>query len=123
MKEENILVDAIVTSRPYNMNKKYGKYKDNQESNKYVQWLQDVAKASQLILKDNDSFFLNISGRQAEPLIPFLVADKFLKAGYILQNTIHWIKSVSIDPEDIGRNNGFRRSGKVVIYHDTRISL
>jgi DNA modification methylase len=37
MKEENILVDAIVTSPPYNINKEYGKYKDNQESNKYVE--------------------------------------------------------------------------------------
>lgn len=117
MKEENMLVNVIVTSPPYNINKEYGKYKDNKERNKYVEWLQDIAQASQLILKNDGSFFLNIGGRPAEPVIPFLVADRFVKAGYILQNTIHWIKSVSIDPEDIGRNNWFRSNEKLSIGH------
>lgn len=34
---------------------------------------------------------------------------------YILQNTIHWIKSVSIDPEDIVRNNEFRNNDNISI--------
>jgi site-specific DNA-methyltransferase (adenine-specific) len=34
-----------------------------------------------------------------------------------LQNTIHWIKSVSVDPEDIGRNNGFHNSDDMSIGH------
>lgn len=117
MKDENILVDAIVTSPPYNMNKEYGEYKDNKEIDKYLEWLQEVAKASQLILKNEGSFFLNIGCRPAEPLIPFLVVEKFVKAGYVLQNTIHWIKSVSIDPEDIGRNNEFRNNENLSIGH------
>jgi site-specific DNA-methyltransferase (adenine-specific) len=117
MKQENVLVDVIVTSPPYNISKEYGEYKDNKERDNYLEWLQDVAKGSQPILKDDGSFFLNIGGRPADPVIPFLVADKFVKAGYILQNTIHWIKSVSIDPEDIGKNNGIRSNENLSIGH------
>lgn len=117
MKDENILVDVIVTSPPYNINKEYGEYKDNKEIDKYLEWLHEVAKASQLILKNDGSFFLNMGCRPSEPLIPFLVAEKFVKARYVLQNTIHWIKSVSIDPEDIGRNNGSRSNENLSIGH------
>jgi site-specific DNA-methyltransferase (adenine-specific) len=108
MREENVLVDVIVTSPPYNINKEYGTYKDNKEKDDYLDWLQNVAEASLPILKEDGSFFLNIGNRDLQ--LPFLIAEGFKKAGYILQNTIHWIKSVSIDPEDIGRNNGLRNS-------------
>jgi site-specific DNA-methyltransferase (adenine-specific) len=112
MRDERVLVDVIVTSPPYNINKEYGSYKDNKEKNDYLEWLQDVAEASLPILKDNGSFFLNIAGRPTDPTLPFLVVERFLEKGkrilYTLQNTIHWIKSFTIEQEDIGKNNGFR---------------
>ncbi len=117
LQEEKILVDVIVTSPPYNINKEYGTYKDNKGESQYLEWLKDVAKASQSILKNDGSFFLNIGCRPADPILPFLVAQKFEETGYVLQNTIHWIKSVSIDPEDIGRNNGSRSNENLSIGH------
>src|SRR5215831_4331156 len=52
-----------------------------------------------------------VARTKANPKMPTiaicLIINQF-KAGYELQNTIHWIKSISIDPEDIGRNNGLR---------------
>ena len=108
MKDERVLVDVIVTSPPYNINKEYGTYKDNREKNDYLDWLQNVGEASLSILKESGSFFLNIGNR--DPQLPFLIAERFKEAGYILQNTVHWIKSVSIDPEDIGKNNGLRNN-------------
>ena len=51
MREENVLVDVIVTSPPYNINKKYGTYKDNKEKHDHLDWSQNVAEASLSILK------------------------------------------------------------------------
>ena len=111
MREENVFVDVIVTSPPYNINKEYGSYKDNKGRNDYLDWLQNVAETSYVILKENGSFFLNIAGRPTDPTLPFLVVDRFNgneKRMYNLQNTIHWIKSFTIEQEDIGKNNRFR---------------
>ena len=117
MKDEDISVDVIVTSPPYNINKEYGEYSDNKKDEEYLNWLQNVAESSRSILKENGSFFLNIGGRTDKSLLPFLVAQRFQKAGYILQNTIHWIKSISIDPEDIGRSNGYRIRDNLSVGH------
>jgi site-specific DNA-methyltransferase (adenine-specific) len=101
-------VDVIVTSPPYNINKEYGSYRDNKERRDYLDWLYEVAQLSYLILKDNGSFFLNIGGTPSYPMLPFEVIEKFKKAGYQLQNTIHWIKSISFEKTDVGKNNGIR---------------
>ena len=101
-------VDVIVTSPPYNINKGYGSYRDNKERKDYLDWLYEVAQLSYLILKDNGSFFLNIGGTPSYPMLPFEVIEKFKKAGYQLQNTIHWIKSISFEKTDVGKNNGIR---------------
>jgi site-specific DNA-methyltransferase (adenine-specific) len=117
MRDEGISVDVIVTSPPYNINKEYGTYRDNKTEKEYLKWLRNIANASYLILKESGSFFLNIGGRADKPLLPFEVAKEFEEAGYKLQNTIHWVKSVSIDREDIGRNNGFHNSDNISIGH------
>ena len=117
MKDEGLSADMIVTSPPYNINKEYGSYKDNKERNDYLNWLQEVAKSTISILKNDGSFFLNIAGRPADPTLPFLVVERFLEIHYELQNTIHWIKSVSIDPEEIGRNNELRKNCNISIGH------
>ena len=41
-------------------------------------------------------------------MLPSDVVCKFKDAGYKLQNTIHWIKSISFEQEDVGKNNGIR---------------
>jgi site-specific DNA-methyltransferase (adenine-specific) len=116
MKDEGLLVDIIVTSPPYNINKEYGAYRDNKAENDYLDWLQNVAKASRSILKDDGSFFLNIGGRTENPLLPLKLA-KIFESQYKLQNTIHWIKSVSIDPEDVGKSNGYRIRENLSVGH------
>ena len=63
-------------------------------------------KLSHSILKDNGSFFLNIGGILSDPILPFEVVHKFKEASYELQNTIHWVKSISIEKEDVGKSNG-----------------
>jgi site-specific DNA-methyltransferase (adenine-specific) len=98
-----IVVDVIVTSPPYNLNKKYRSYKDNRKRKDYLSWLSDMARASHKILKDEASFFLNVAGSASDSLLPLEVAKLFCDSGFKLQNTIHWIKSVSIEKEDLAK--------------------
>ncbi len=101
----NTKINVIVTSPPYNLNKKYSLYEDNKKRNDYLSWLYSVAKYSYSILENDGSFFLNISGRSSDPSIPFDVMKEFSKVGYKLQNTIHWIKSISFEKEDLAKNS------------------
>jgi site-specific DNA-methyltransferase (adenine-specific) len=103
-----IRVDVIVTSPPYNINKEYGSYRDNKGRKDYLDWLYEIAQLSYSILKNNGSFFLNIGGTPSYPMLPFEVIENFRKAEYQLQNTIHWIKSISFEKTDVGKNNGIR---------------
>ena len=101
-------IDVIVTSPPYNLNKAYGSYNDNKERTNYLDWLRDVAELSYSVLKDDGSFFLNIGGTPSDSMLPFEVVGKFKEANYRLQNTIHWIKSISFEKADVGKMNTIR---------------
>ncbi len=94
-------VDVIVTSPPYNLGIDYNTYQDDKPRIEYLDWMEIVAKESKRILKDNGSFFLNVGGSLKDPWIPIDVAERFRKH-FILQNTIHWIKSIAIPKEDAG---------------------
>ena len=108
--QSQLLVDVVVTSPPYNINKEYNYYRDDKEGDEYLDWIYQVAKKSLSILKENGSFFLNIAGTLSDQFLPFDVAKKFKEAGYQLQNTIHWIKSISFEKEDVGKSNGTIRN-------------
>ncbi len=105
IEENTIKIDAIVTSPPYNINKAYSEYNDRRDRIEYLSWLQKIAKKSIQILKEDGSFFLNIGTRSTDFMLPFEICKNFIEAGYKLQNTIHWIKSISIEIDDIGKNN------------------
>jgi len=105
IEENTIKIDAIVTSPPYNINKPYSEYNDRRDRIEYLSWLQKIAKKSIQILKEDGSFFLNIGTRSSDFMLPFEICKNFIEAGYKLQNTIHWIKSISIEIDDIGKNN------------------
>jgi len=103
---ESVFVDVIVTSPPYNIKKKYFSYKDDKKRNEYMFWIKEIAEKSNKILKEDGSFFLNISGTPKDPLLPFQVANQFLTNDtFILQNIIHWIKSISLEKNDLGKKN------------------
>ncbi len=107
MREGNMLVDVIVTSPPYNIGKDYGPgINDSRPRDEYLCWMEEVAEKSSKVLKENGSFFLNIYGRSSDRILPLEVAIRFAKH-YKLQNDISWIKSIAVEKEDIGKNNGF----------------
>jgi site-specific DNA-methyltransferase (adenine-specific) len=89
-------VDVVVTSPPYNLGIKYGKYDDHQVRDEYLKWSLEWASQVQRVLKDKGSFFLNVGGAPSNPLLPhqlILVMSKL----FTLQNTFHWIKSVTVE--------------------------
>jgi site-specific DNA-methyltransferase (adenine-specific) len=119
---DGLSVDVIVTSPPYNINKKYQSYKDRRERKDYLSWLSDIAKTSYKILANDGSFFLNVSGTPSDSLLPLEVSSVFTHSDYKLQNTIHWIKSIAIESDDLAKNGFFSPSESVSIGHFKPIS-
>ena len=90
-------VDLVVTSPPYNLGISYGKYSDRQDRRSYLGWCGEWAEQICRVLKSNGSFFLNIGAAPSNPMLPHEIVMG-LREFFVLQNTIHWIKSISIDP-------------------------
>jgi site-specific DNA-methyltransferase (adenine-specific) len=94
-------VDLVVTSPPYNLGKEYSTYDDNKTPEEYLEWCEDWACQIARVLRPDGSLFLNLGASSANLLFPFQVASKIAnECGLKLQNTIHWIKSISIDREE-----------------------
>lgn len=94
-------IDVIVTSPPYNIGKQYRSYNDKRPRTEYLDWMEDVAVSCKTALKKNGSFFLNIGGKPTDLWIALDLANRF-RNHYVLQNTIHWIKSIAIPKADVG---------------------
>jgi len=100
-------VDVVVTSPPYNIGKDYNKYNDVRPREEYLNWMEKVAKESKRVLKKQGSFFLNVGSKPSDLWIPLDTAYRFGKH-FILQNTIHWIKSIAIPKEDVGNYDAIK---------------
>ena len=91
-------VDIVVTSPPYNLGIAYSKYKDDTAREEYLNWSHLWASEIQRVLKPNGSFFLNVGAAPANPMLPHELVIR-LRDLFILQNTIHWIKSITVNPK------------------------
>ncbi|PYK30897.1 MAG: site-specific DNA-methyltransferase [Verrucomicrobia bacterium] len=94
-------VDLVVTSPPYNLGIRYGKYSDREDRQSYLEWCGKWATQIRRILKPSGSFFLNIGAAPSNPMLPHEIVFA-LRDLFVLQNTIHWIKSVAIDNRTFG---------------------
>lgn len=94
-------VDVIVTSPPYNIGIGYSSYNDTLPREKYLAWMEEVGVAIKRSLADNGSFFLNIGNKPKDQWIAWDVAS-VLRRHFVLQNVIHWVKSIAISKEDVG---------------------
>ena len=66
-------VNTIVTSPPYNLNKKYGKYDDNRSFAEWEELIANVADAAYDVLTPDGSFLLNVSpipDKKTKEIIP-----------------------------------------------------
>ena len=89
-------VDLVVTSPPYNLGIKYRQYDDQKQHRQYMDWSLEWTREVKRVLRPNGSFFLNLGASLADPLLPheLIVA---LKELFVLQNTFHWIKSITVE--------------------------
>ena len=94
-------VDLVVTSPPYNLGVRYGKYSDRQDRQSYLKWCAEWAAQLRRALKPSGSFFLNIGAAPSNPMLPHEIVFQ-LRDLFVLQNTIHWIKSIAIDDRTFG---------------------
>jgi site-specific DNA-methyltransferase (adenine-specific) len=93
--------DVIVTSPPYNIGTGYSSYKDELPREKYLTWMEEVGIAVKQSLTDDGSFFLNIGNKLKDPWIAWDVAH-VLRKYFVLQNVIHWVKSIAISKAEVG---------------------
>ena len=98
-------VDVVVTSPPYNIGIDYGNYRDTKTDDEYLEWCDEWAAAIARLLRPGGSFFLNLGCTSANPFFAFSVAMRIGQM-FELQNTIHWIKSISIEREAVTESYG-----------------
>ena len=92
-------IDLVVTSPPYNLGIRYSEFSDRADRTGYLRWCKTWAAEIARLLKPDGSFFLNVGAAPANPMFPHeLVLE--LRDLFVLQNTIHWIKSISIEEQD-----------------------
>jgi site-specific DNA-methyltransferase (adenine-specific) len=94
-------VDVVVTSPPYNIGIGYSSYNDALPREKYLTWIEEVGVVIKQALSDDGSFFLNVGNKPKDQWIAWDVAS-VMKKHFILQNVIHWIKSIAISKADVG---------------------
>src|SRR5215472_10675271 len=94
-------VDLVVTSPPYNLGISYSKYSDRRDRRSYLGWCSQWGGQIRRVLKSNGSFFLNVGAAPSNPMLPHEIVMT-LREFFVLQNTIHWIKSIAIDDRSFG---------------------
>ena len=94
-------VDIVVTSPPYNLGIRYQKYSDRQDRSSYLKWCGEWTQQIRRVLKPGGSFFINIGAAPSNPMLPHEIVFQ-LRDLFVLQNTIHWIKSIAIDGRTFG---------------------
>jgi site-specific DNA-methyltransferase (adenine-specific) len=93
--------DVVVTSPPYNLDLAYSAYQDSRTEAEYLAWMVRVCTEVRRVLAADGSFFLNISGSNSRPWLPFELIVK-LRPLFVLQNHITWIKSIATGADSVG---------------------
>ncbi|MDB6076468.1 MAG: Methyltransferase [Akkermansiaceae bacterium] len=99
-------VDLVVTSPPYNLGIDYHSFKDTASRGDFLEWCLRWSAELKRVLADDGSFFLNVGGSLINPLLPHQIVLALTEgpdALFRLQNTIHWVKSITLDTRDGGQ--------------------
>ena len=89
-------IDAIVTSPPYNLGIRYRTYDDTIPRHTYLEWTDSWIRLAARALASEGSLFLNVGAKPTDPW-PALDVAQAARTHLHLQNTIHWIKSITIE--------------------------
>jgi site-specific DNA-methyltransferase (adenine-specific) len=101
-------VQTIVTSPPYNLGIAYRTYEDRLSTADYLAWTGRWVEAVARVLDPHGSLFLNVGSKPTDPWTAFDVAQA-VRPHLRLQNTLHWVKSIAIDPDAAGGASGLTR--------------
>lgn len=105
----NEKMDLIITSPPYNLNIKYGKYSDNKEYKEYMDMIKKVFEISSVYLNKGRFLCINI-GREWGPInIPAKYDNLMESLGYIFFRNIYWKKPVGAARGTMTSRNPFPR--------------
>ena len=91
-------IELVVTSPPYNLGIAYSRYSDRQQRGDYLDWCVKWAVELRRALNAAGSLFLNVGASPSNPLLPHELVLR-LRDSFVLQNTIHWIKAISIEDD------------------------
>jgi site-specific DNA-methyltransferase (adenine-specific) len=97
------IIDLVVTSPPYNLGINYKTFKDTAPREEYLQWCRAWAAELKRVMTDDASFFLNVGASPVNPLMPhqlILALTDGKDPLFVLQNTFHWIKSITVSTPD-----------------------
>jgi site-specific DNA-methyltransferase (adenine-specific) len=92
--------DLVVTSPPYNLGIGYRSFKDTAPRDEFLGWCRSWAVELRRVMAADASFFLNVGAAPANPLLPhqlILALTEGSEPLFVLQNTFHWIKSITVD--------------------------
>jgi len=92
--------DAVVTSPPYNLGIGYRSFDDTAPRAAFLDWCARWAAEVQRVLADDGSFFLNVGAAPKNPLLPHQLLLALTDGDsplFVLQNTFHWVKSITIE--------------------------
>lgn len=93
-------IDLVVTSPPYNLGINYRSFKDTAKRSDFLDWCRAWSAELKRVLTDDGSFFLNVGASPSNPLFPHQVILALTDGEdplFTLQNTFHWIKSITIE--------------------------
>ena len=102
-------VDVVVTSPQYNIGIRYRDDDDMMTEGDYLAWFDRMVAAVRRVLRDDGSFFLNVAGSSTLPWLPFEIAVRLRPRvdapgrGFVIQNEIAWIKSITV--RDVSRGH------------------
>jgi site-specific DNA-methyltransferase (adenine-specific) len=92
--------DLVVTSPPYNLGISYKSFKDTAPREEFLKWCRQWAAEVKRVMSDDASFFLNVGAAPANPLLPHQLILSLTDGNaplFVLQNTFHWIKSITVE--------------------------
>ena len=99
-KLDNNSVHLIVTDPPFNIGKKYGKYKDNLKKEEYLDWCKAWLKECARVLKEGGALYLFNYPENNAYLVPFL--DQHLNFKRWL--TWHYPTNTGLSPTNFTRS-------------------
>jgi site-specific DNA-methyltransferase (adenine-specific) len=99
---------VIVTSPPYNLGVRYRTYDDTVPREDYLAWTDAWIGAAAGALDAQGSLFLNLGAKPTDPWTAMDIAQT-ARRHLVLQNTLHWIKSIAIEKDAAGAGAGLAR--------------